>query len=125
MRHQPHDLTAHVVAADRVDVEPIEEPECRLDAGLLVIGRADAPVDERGRRWLAEVVADGTEHHRNALGAVETQALRHGFVHHHQRMDPHVALGVPFRLLLAADEWQKLWQQHRDDTQIERECEPD
>ena len=63
----PEHLRAHVVAVDRVDVQPIEHGRRRRDARLLVIERSDAAVDERRRRRLAEVVADGAEHHGELL----------------------------------------------------------
>ena len=44
--------------SERVHVEPIEQPRGRRHARLLVIHRADPPVDERGRRRLAEIVAE-------------------------------------------------------------------
>ena len=50
----------------RVHVQPIEQRERRRDALGLVVRRADAPVDERRRRRLAEVVAHRAEHDRQA-----------------------------------------------------------
>ena len=54
----PMTWRAHVVAVDGLDVQPIEQRVRRRHPGLLVIDRSDPPVDERGRRRLAEVVAD-------------------------------------------------------------------
>ncbi len=53
LRDQADHLLAHVEAVDGVDVEPIEQGIGRLDAGLLVIERADAAIDERGGRRLS------------------------------------------------------------------------
>ena len=89
----------------RVDVQPIEQRCGRLDAGLLVIERADAAVDDRGRRRLAEVVAHRAEHHRDQPRAIEVavQRARASSITI-SVCDPDVALGMPLRLLLAADE---------------------
>ena len=65
MRHQAEDLAAHVVAVDRMHVEPIEQRRRRRDACLLVIERSDPAVDVRRRRGLAEIVADRAEHDRH------------------------------------------------------------
>ena len=54
---QPDHLLADGEAIDRVDVQPIEQPQRRLDTRLLVVQRPDAAVDHRGRRGLAQVVA--------------------------------------------------------------------
>ncbi len=98
------DLPAHVEAVDGVDVQPIEQRLGRLDAGLLVIERADAAVDERRRRRLAEVVADGAEHHRDQPRPIEVAVRARASSITISVCDPDVAFGVPLRLLLAADE---------------------
>ena len=104
VRDDAEHLAADVVAADRVDVEPIEQPRRRRDARLLVIDRSDPAVDERGRRRLAEIVADRAEHHRDLLRAIEVVDARARLVDDHQRVHPDVALGMPLGLLRAADE---------------------
>ena len=63
----PSTCVADVVAVDGVDVQAIEERRCRRDALFLVIDRSNAPVDERRRRRLAEIVGDGGEHERELL----------------------------------------------------------
>ena len=71
VRDQPGHLTPHVEAVDRVDVQPIQQTDRRFDARLFVVERANPSVDEcRGGR-LAEIVADGAQHHREQPGAVE------------------------------------------------------
>ena len=62
VRDDAEDVPADVEAADGVDVQPVEQRRRRRDAGLFVIDRPDAAVEERGRRRLAEIVADGAEH---------------------------------------------------------------
>src|SRR5579862_8027952 len=54
LRHHPEDLLAHVVAIHRAHVQPIEKGDGWSDALLLVIQRADATVDRRRGRRLAE-----------------------------------------------------------------------
>ena len=71
LRDEADDLRPHVEAIDGMDVQAIEQRQRRLDARLLVIERADASVDERRRRRLAEVVTDGAEHHRDQPRAIE------------------------------------------------------
>ena len=62
--HQSNHLLAHVEAVDGVNVQAIEQAQRRRDAGLFVIERANPSIDEGGCWRLAEVVADGREHHR-------------------------------------------------------------
>ena len=76
VRDDAQDLRADVVAVDRVDVQAIEDRGGRGDASLLVIDRADPSVDERRRRRLAEVVADGAEHHRRSARARSRSSMR-------------------------------------------------
>ena len=123
MRDDAEHLLADVVAVDRVDVEPVEHRGCRLDARLFVIDRSDPSVDERGRRRLAEIVADGAEHHDDLPGAIEVVDPRARLIDHQQRVDPDVALGMPLRLLLASDERVDLREEPLDDAEIERERE--
>ena len=125
LRDEADDLPAHVEAVDRVDVQPIEQRLGRLDAGLLVIERADAAIDEGGRRRLSQVVAHGAEHDRNQPRATEIAVRPPCFVDDHQRVDPDVAFGVPFRLLFAADEWTHLREHAIDDAKVERQHEPE
>ena len=110
----------------RVDVQPIEQRLGRLDAGLLVIERADAAVDERRGRRLAEVVADRAEHHGDAAAADRGRrsAARASSITI-SVCDPDVAFGMPLRLLLAADQRPHLGQHAIDDAEVEREREPD
>ena len=113
VRDDAEHLAADVVAAERMHVEPIEQPRGRRDARLFVIHRSDPPVDERGRRRLAEIVADGAEHHRDLLRVIEIVDARARLVDDHQRVHPDVALGMPLRLLRAADERLQLGEELR------------
>ena len=72
----PSTCAPHVVAVDRMDVEPIEKRGGRRDALLLVIDRPDPSVDERRRRRLAEVVADGAEHDREPAAGAARSSMR-------------------------------------------------
>ena len=67
----PSTCAADVEAVDRVDVQPIHQRAGRRDSRLFVIHRSDAAVDDRGRRRLAQIVADRAEHHRDLLRMVE------------------------------------------------------
>mgnify|MGYP003694295745 CR=1 FL=1 len=73
----------------------------RRDALLLVIHRSNAPVDERRRRRLAEVVADRAEHDGELLGPRQIVDARARLIDHLQRVHPDVAFRVPLRLLRA------------------------
>src|SRR5256714_6152202 len=69
--HEGDDLRAHVVAVEREELQAFEERNGRLNARLLVTARAYAPLDELGRRRLAEVVAQSGQHHRQLPRVVE------------------------------------------------------
>ena len=125
MRDEAEHLRAHVVAVERVHVQPIEQRGRRRHAALLVAGRSDAAVDHRRRGRLAEVVTDRAEHHRDRRPAVESVDARARLVDHHQRVHPDVALRMPLGFLRAADERLELGQQPVDDAEIEREREAD
>ena len=99
LRHEADDLLPDVVAVDRPHVEPIEKGERGRDALLLVIHRADAAVDHRGGRRLAEIVAHRAEHDGDLLRPRQIVDAAARLVDHLQRVHPHVALGMPFRLL--------------------------
>ena len=107
-RHRPQvfgdeadHLRAHVEAVERVDVEAIEDLRRRLDAHRFVIRRLDPAIDHRRRRRLAEIVADGAEHDRGESRPIEIAVQLSRLVDHHQRVDPDVAFGMPFRILRA------------------------
>ena len=97
-------------------VPAVEEGGRRRQARLLVAARADAAVLEPCRPRLAEVVAEGAEHHRELAGPVvaEVAEERRRLVHDLQRVSPHVPLGVPARVLRRRLEGQELG---RDDRQ--------
>ena len=71
-------------------------------ARLLVVQRADAPVDHRGRRRLAEVMTQGAEHDGDHLRPGEVGIQRARLVDDHQRVHPDVPFRVPLRFLRAA-----------------------
>ena len=108
-----------------MDVEAVEKSGGRRDAFFLVIQRADAAVDQRGRRGLAEVVRHGAEHDDQLIGVVEIVDAPPRLVDHHQRMHPHVAFRMPLGFLLAPDERLQLRKQLIDDAKLERERESD
>ncbi len=66
-------------------------------------------------------MAQRAQHHDGALGAAEVVAALPRFVHHHQRVRPHVAFGMPLRILGAVIERHHLGQYLFDDTEIARE----
>ena len=80
--------------------------------------RSDPAVDDRRRRRLAEVVAHRAEHHRGQPRPIEVAVRVARLVDHHQRVHPDVALGMPLRLLRAADERLHLRQQLLDDAEL-------
>jgi len=123
MRDDAEDLLAHVVAVDGVNVEPIEDGSGGSHARLLVIDRSDPSVDEsRGRRF-PQIVADGTQHHDDLPRMIEVVDSAAGLVDHHERVDPDISFGVPFRLLLASHQRVDLREHAADDAQVERERE--
>jgi hypothetical protein len=79
-----------------------------------------AVLEERGR-GLPEVVRERPEHHGNLPCARKLVDLRARFIHHHQRVDPHVAFRVPVHVLHAADQRPQLRRQRVDDAKFERE----
>ena len=104
LRHHAQDLPAHVVSVERVDIQPIEKRGGRRDSLLLVIDRADPPIEEGGRRRLAEVVADRAEHDGDLLRARQVVDALPRLIDDLQRVHPDVSLGMPLGLLRTADE---------------------
>ena len=125
VRDESEHLSAHILAVDRVDVEAIEKRGRRRDAFFLVIHRADAAVDERRRRRLAEVVRHCAEHDDELIGAIEIVDALPRLVDHLQRVHPDVAFRMPLGLLLAPDERLQFRKQLIDDAELERERESD
>ena len=119
------DLLPHVVPLDRSHVQPVEEARRRRHPLLLVIDRADATVEKGRRGGFAEVVAHGAQHHHEPLGPGQVVHSRARLVDHLQRVNPDIALGMPLRLLRAADERVQFGKQPFDDAQVERQREPD
>ena len=95
---------ADVKPIHRVDVEAIEDRRRWRDARLLVIDRSDPSVYDRRCRRLAEVVAHRAQHHGDLLRPIEIVDTQARLVDDHERVDPHVAFGVPFGLLRAANQ---------------------
>ena len=124
LRHQPDHLMTDVIAVHGVNIQTVQERMRRFDAGLLVVARADPPVDERRRGRLAEVVTDGAEHDRDLLRSLEIVDPRPRLIDDQQRVHPHIALGMPLWFLLAADQRFQLGEQLVDDTERERQLEP-
>ena len=124
LRDQPDDLLPHVVAIQRMHVEAIEKCPGRRDALFLVIHRSNAPIDHRRRRRLAEVVTDGAQHDGDLLRAIEIVDAPPRLIHDLQRVDPHVAFGMPFRFLRASRERLQLGEQRAHDAQLHREGQP-
>ena len=67
----------------------------------------------------------GAEHHDELIGAIEIVDALPRLIDHLQRVHPHVAFGMPFRLLLAADERLQLRKQLVDDAELQRERKSD
>jgi hypothetical protein len=70
-------------------------------------------------------VAHGAEHYRGEPRAIEVGVPAPGLVDDHERVRPHVALGVPFGVLRAVVERHHLGQQLLDHTERAREREAD
>src|SRR6185503_15390442 len=87
------------------------------------IHRSNASIDQRRRRRLANVVADGAEHHRQLLRPVEIVDARARLVDDLERVYPDVALGMPLGLLRTSRERQQLGQQLRDHAEVQGEGE--
>ena len=125
VRDEAEHLPADVLAVDRMDVEAIEKRGGGRDAFFLVIDRADAAVEERGCRRLSEIVGHRAEHHDELIRAIEIVDALPRLVDHLQRVHPHVAFRMPFRLLLASDERLQLRKQLVDDAELQRQREAD
>src|SRR6476659_1141879 len=121
MRDDSEHLFPHVVAVDTVDVETVEHLGCRGHPRLLVVDRSNSSIDESGRRWLAEIMADRSEHHDDLSRAIQIVDPRSRLIDNEQCMDPHVPLGMPLGLLLAADERVDFWKQTLDHSKVERQ----
>ena len=81
---------------------------------LLVAARADPAVLEARRRRLAEVVAQRAEHHGEWRGrSCEVGDQRRRLVDDLERVVPHVALGVPARVLRRVRERNELRRERR------------
>ena len=70
-------------------------------------------------------MGNGAEHERHLLGIREVLGSGGSLVYHQEVVSPHVALRVPLRFLLAADQGEHLGEQLRDNAQFQREGEPD
>ena len=123
VRDQAEHLAPHVVAVDGADVQPVEERGGGGHAHLLVVQRPDAAVQVRRGRRLAEVVADGAEHHRELPRARQIADPPPRLIDHEQGMDPDVAFRMPLRLLRAVDQRRQFREQPVDHPQIPREGE--
>ncbi len=122
---QAHDLVPDVEPVDGVDVEPIEPRQRRRDSCRLVARRPDAAVRERRGERLAEVVADRTEQHREAVRPVEVVHDGPGLVDYQQGVRPDVTLGMPLRFLRAVHERRHLGDERLDDAQFQAQFEAD
>src|SRR6185503_12397263 len=106
-----------------MNVQAIEKRRCRLDAFLFVIERADAPIEQRCRLRLAEIVRHRREHHRDGIGAAEIVDARTSLIDHHQRVYPDIALRMPLWPLLAADQRLELWKKLIDHAELAHQRE--
>ena len=100
--HDAEHRVPHVVAANRVNVEAVEERCSRRHSRFLVAFGSNASVLETRGQRLAHVVAQRAQHHDDRAWLVESSKSRPRLVNDHQRVDPDVAFRVPFRLLLRA-----------------------
>ncbi len=121
----PSTCAANVVAVERVDVQAIEERSGWRHALRFVVDRPDPAVAEGGRGRLAQVVAHGAEHDRELLRSRQIVDARARLVDHLQGVHPHVAFGMPLRLLRTADQRVQFRQQTFDDAEVECEGEAD
>ena len=60
-----NDLLADVETVERMNAEPVEKRQCRLNPSLVVRKRTNSAVAKFGSQRLSEVVANGSEHHGN------------------------------------------------------------
>ncbi len=125
IRDDPEHFAAHIVPLERMDGQAIQQRRGRPDACLFVIERADAAVDDRSGRRLAQVMTDRAEHDRHLLRIREIVDALSCLVDHEQGVDPDVPLGMPRGLLCTADEGLELGKQPLDDAELERQREPD
>ena len=94
-----NDLPPHVVTVQRVNIEPVEKCQRGRDALLFVIHRSNPAINDSGCRRLAEIVTDGAQHDGDLLRSIEVVDAAPRLIDHLQRVDPYVALGMPFGLL--------------------------
>ena len=118
-------MVANVETVDGLHVESIEYAGCGRDPCLLVIDRSNPPVDERGRRRLAEVVTERAEHHGNLPGVGQIVDTSASLVHDHQCVNPHVTFGMPVRFLRTSDQRLDLGKELFEDTKLQRQCQAD
>ena len=70
-------------------------------------------------------MTDRAQHHGRRAAAIEVVDHPSRLVHDEQRVHPHVAFGMPLRLLFASDERRHLGKQFVDDAEFEGECQAD
>ena len=69
-------------------------------------------------------MADGAQHDGDLLRVIEVVDTPPRLIDDLQRVDPHVALRMPFGLLQASGERLQLWEQPGNDAQFHRQREP-
>src|SRR5712692_2545394 len=102
--HQRHDLRAHVVTIQRVNVELVEKTQRRLEAGFLVSARAQTTVDEFGCRGFTDVMAESREHYGYLSRVWQVFNQLAGAIDDERCMHEHVAFRMPFAILWHVDQ---------------------
>ena len=121
----PSTWAAHVVAVEAMDVPAVEQRVRRWQSRLLVAVRAQPAFEHLRRGRLAQIVAQGAQHHRERPRRVEALEQRDGLVHRQQGVGPNVAFGVPLGVLGRRDEGNQLGRHRGQQSPLAQEREAD
>ena len=69
-------------------------------------------------------MTEGAEHDGDLMRPIEVVEASPRLINHLQRVDPYVALGMPFGLLRTLRERLQLGEQRADDAQLHRQRQP-
>src|SRR6185295_1723120 len=102
--HQRDHLRPHVVAIQRVNIEPREEALRRRRARFFMPTRTPATFEKLSRGWFAKVVGNSSEHHRDLFGVREIFNQLSSSICYQLRMNKDVAFRMPLLILRYVNE---------------------
>ena len=97
--HQRNHLRAHVITIEGVNVESVQETNRWFNAGLFMLARTHAFINECSCRRLAKIMRQGGEHNCHLFGMRQVVNQFTRAIDGQQRMHPNVALGMPLGIL--------------------------